>query len=182
MSVFKTGKVDIADSGSGVGGFVSIKPDEVLSMVPLLSLDNMVSAGFHEYWDINPAIFHPCIGDDCPGCKVGNKPRFKGYLPVAMKDGEVKIWPFTISIYRQLEMLDDELEGGVGGYLIKFSRTGSGKTGTRYTVTTVGKKVDISKIEPPEFLKILGPTNKAEIEKMLEDKGLLEGSDDWGSI
>lgn len=188
-SVFHTGKVDLREGGSGVGGFVSIKSDETIELVPLFSLDKMVSANFHEYWDVNPAVFHPCIGKDCPGCKLtDNKPRFKGYLPVVLKDKSVKIWPFTISIYRQLELLDNELEGGLGGYLVKFSRTGTGKMGTRYTVTCVGKKVDISGVEPPEFLNILGPTTVEDITKALAEKGLIDGDasdsedDEWGSL
>lgn len=196
MSVFKTGKSTVDVSSKVGGGFISIKDGDTLAIVPLLSLDGMIHAEFHEFWNVRPAYFHPCIGENCPSCELtDNKPRFKGYLPVQTKDDGVKIWPFTISIYEQLSALDEELDGGLGGYLVKFSRKGSGKNGTTYTVTCVGKKVDISDVEVPEFTQYLGPTNAEDIRKGLikyniittseagiEEAGEASTDDGWGEL
>lgn len=196
MSVFKTGKNTVDVSSKSGGGFVSIKDGDTLPIVPLLSLNEMIHAEFHEFWDVRPAYFHPCIGENCPSCELtNNKPRFKGYLPVQTKDG-VKIWAFTISIYEQLLALDEELEGGLRGYLVKFSRKGSGKNGTTYTATCVGKKIDISGVEVLEFTQYLGPTNAEDIRKGLirhnivttseagveEEAGEASTDDGWGEL
>ena len=168
-SPFKTGRAKKrASSGSQ---FIGLKPDESETLVPLVGLDQLITAEMHEYWDIKPAIFHPCIGRDCPGCAAQNEPRFKAYLPVITKDKSVHIWPFTISVYNQLEELEDELlevDENLAGYMLKFGRKGAMKA-TRYTVLGLGKRVDISAVEVPDFLPTLGPATIEDIKALLDE-------------
>ena len=176
-SPFRKGRASTRKS-SGGSQFLSIKDGESETFAPLVGLADMVSAEMHEYWDIRPAFYHPCIGRGCPGCEVENEPRFKGYLPVAKKDGSVMIFPFTISVYNQLEELEDELEGGsLKGYVIKFSRRGSGMA-TRYTVLGLGKRIDVDDKEVPDFISQLGPQTKEDITELLVSKGLLDETDE----
>ena len=65
-----------------------------------------------------------------------------------MANGETtaKILPFGLSIERQLVEIASEL-GTIKGSLFKLRRTGSGLS-TKYTVVAVGKKVDVSAVEP----------------------------------
>lgn len=175
-SPFKTGRAKRAAKKSG-SPFIGLKPDESMAFAPLVGLEGMVSADMHEYWDIRPAIFHPCIGRQCPGCASGNEPRFKGYIPVLKQDGEVAIWPFTISTYNQLEELEDELGESLAGYIIKFSRKGSGFMGTRYSVLGTGKRVDISGHEIPDFIPQLGPAEVEAIEALLDDNDVEYGAE-----
>ena len=177
----------------GPGAFLpAVKEGEPITFAPLVGLDDLISADMHEYWDIKPAIYHPCLGRDCPGCAVGNEPRFKAYLPVLMQSGETAVYPFTISVYNQLEALEDALadEGEtIKGLAIKVSRKGAGKA-TRYTVMSLGKRLDVSKTEVPDFIKSLGPTGEDEIWGLLEENGYSRdgsapdtGDDDgWGSV
>lgn len=179
-SPFTKGRVEVKKGGGTQ--FIGLKPDDAMVFAPLVGLDELVSANMHEYWDLRPAIFHPCIGRDCPGCKSGNEARFKGYLPVVMKDKTVHIYPFTISVYNQLEELEDELDGkSVAGHLIKFSRKGSGMA-TRYTIMGIGKRIDIEEFVIPDFIDNLGPSTKATITDLLEqnnvDFGIGPSADD----
>ena len=83
----------------GPGAFLqTVKEGEPITFAPLVGLEGLISADMHEYWNIKPAIYHPCLGRDCPGCAVGNEPRFKGYLPVLLQSGESAVFPFTISV------------------------------------------------------------------------------------
>lgn len=171
-SPFRKGRKAARSAASGAtGGFLSIGDGENVVFAPLNGLDELVSAEMHEYWDINPAIFHPCIGKDCPGCAVGHESRFKAYLPVVKKDGDTALWAFTISVYNQLEDLEDALEeGSLEGAVMKLSRRGTGLN-TRYTVTGLGKFIDVSEVERFDFIDSLGPTTVEEITDLLEKNG-----------
>lgn len=175
---FKTGRME---TKSGGGGFLSIKGGESMTLALLHGLDQMISADMHEYWEIQPAIFHPCLGPDCPGCETGNKPRQKGYMGVVDREGNVMVWPFTSSVYKQLETLEDSLiedadddEDPLVGYVIKFSRDGSGLN-TKYSVVGVGKYIDVSEVEHPEIISHLGETDRDKIVEKLEEAGLMDG-------
>lgn len=170
-SPFRKGRAAVSAS-SGGGQFISLKPDEQIVLAPVEGLDGMISADMHEYWDIRPAIFHPCIGRGCPGCEVGNEPRFKGYLPVLPKNGEVAVYPFTISVYNQLEGIEDALDEGenLKGFILKISRQGSGMK-TRYQIVPIGKRVDVSEVDVPDFIPQLGPQTADAIWELLEENG-----------
>lgn len=171
-SPFTTGKVTTKPTGDGQA-FLSLKDGDTIQMAPLVGLDQMVSADMHEYWNIKPAIYHPCIGArKCPGEAVENEPRFKGYLPVLVKDQGVMIYPFTISVYKQLEQLENALDDGetLAGFVLRVSRTGTGLA-TRYTVLGIGKRIDISDSEVPDFIDRLGPQTLEEIWELLEKNG-----------
>lgn len=166
VSPFKKGRAEVSTSGGG--RFIGVKDGESIVFAPLLGLDGMIHAQMHEYWDIRPAIFHPCIGRGCPGCAAGNEPRFKGYLPVLKNDGTgTAIYPFTISVYRKLLELEKEVDGGnLKGYVVKVKRTGTGFS-TDYTVLGTGRRVDVSKEEIPEFIDSLGPVTEEDILALL---------------
>lgn len=173
-SPFTKGRRSIPAGDSDGAGFISLKDGDKIQLAPLQGLDGMISADMHEYWDIRPAIYHPCVGKDCPGCAVGNEPRFKGYMPVVVKgeDG-VSIWPFTISVYRQLETLEEALyEDGkdLGGNVLAVSRQGSSLK-TRYSIMGTGRTVDMTDIEEPDFISRLGPQTIPEIWDLLEENG-----------
>ena len=178
-SPFTKGRVTSGSSGTQ---FLGVKDGESMTFAPLLGLDELDSARMHEYWEVRPAVFHPCIGMDCPGCAVGNEARFKGYLPVLQRGGEVGIYAFTISIYNQLEELEDSLKeddpkDSLKGVQIRVSRKGTGLT-TRYTVTANGKRVKLDDAEVPDFIEQLGPTDIADINAMLERAGIAAADDD----
>ena len=174
-SPFRKGRV-LSHRSAGGTGFLSLKDGESAVFVPLVGLDEMLHADMHEYWDIRPAIYHPCISRNCPGCDAGNEPRFKGYMPVQRKDGEIMVFPFTVSVYNQLEELEDGLEeiddGNLRGYAVKFSRRGSGMS-TRYTITGLGKRINVDEIEVPDFVAQLGPQDKEGITELLESRGVV---------
>ena len=163
------------------GQFIRLADGESIVFAPMVGLNDMISADMHEYWDLKPVIYHPCIGRDCPGCIVGLEPRFKAYLPVLVKStGEPAIFPFTISVYNQLEALEDEImdddDGAdLKGFVVKVSRKGSGKA-TRYSVLGVGSRIDLTDAEVPDFVPQLGPATEEEIWTLLEDNGFDRGA------
>ena len=173
VSPFRKGRAVVK---SGGGQFVGVKEGEPLTFAPLVGLEEMISADMHEYWDLRPAIYHPCIGRDCPGCKVGNEPRFKGYLPILLKSGDTAVYPFTISVYNQLEVLEDALDDDedLKGFAIKVSRKGAGMA-TRYTVVGLGKRLDTSKTDIPDFISHLGPQTEDTIWELLDSNGFSRG-------
>jgi hypothetical protein len=162
------------DSGGGANGqFLSIPPDESVTFVPVVGLDELISADMHEYWEIKPAIYHPCIGKDCPGCILENKPRWKGYLPVIVKgEDEVKIYPFTVSVYNQFEEFEDALDEdeSIQGLVFKITRRGKGLN-TKYSLIGTGKRMKTSGLDIPDFVSKLGATDEEEIWDQLEKRG-----------
>lgn len=180
QSPFVRGRLTSSAAAASGGKFISLKDGESVVFAPLCGLEEMVRADMHEYWDLNPAIFHPCIGKDCPGCAVGNEARFKAYLPVWRKeDGEVVVYPFTIRVYRQLVELEDETEGRtLEGLAIKVKRHGSGLS-TTYSVIGLGKRVPVDGVEEPDFVDWLGPQTEEDIVDLLHSKGFeIPGRDD----
>lgn len=148
-SVFRKG-AEAAPSSDGGAKFLKIPENESVSIVPLVNLDDLVSIDQHEFWDINPALLFPCVGEGCPACAAGNKPKYKAFLPV-LANGETsspKIYAFGISVERQLETLAEEI-GEIQGLVLKIRRSGSGFN-TRYNVISTGKKVKIDGITPPQ--------------------------------
>ena len=178
-SPFTKGRVTKSSGGSA---FVGIKDGESITFAPLVGLNDLDSANMHEYWEIRPAVFHPCIGADCPGCALGNEPRLKSYMPILRKTEGVGIFPFTISVYNQLEELEDALmeddpEDSIKGVQIKISRKGAGMS-TRYNVIANGKRVKLGEAEVPDFLSQLGPTTVESINELLAKSGLQAGDDE----
>jgi hypothetical protein len=174
---FKKGRTVAKKSGGG-GKFINIPPDESLVLAPMVGLDEMVSADMHQHWNLTPPVYHPCIGADCPGCAVGNEARFKGFLPVIVKgEDEPSIYSFTISVYNQLETIEDSLDDGesLAGMALKIVRKGSGLK-TRYTVIATGKRVSFD-VEVPEFISSLGATDSDSIWEQLEESGEYDRED-----
>lgn len=163
--VFRKGKSTAAATGENI--WVRVKDDESLAIVPLQELEDMVSIDQHEYWDINPALIFPCIGKGCPACAAGNKPKYKGFLGVmANGESEPKVFPFGISIERQIGEISDEL-GSIVGQLFKVKKTGKGLT-TKYTIVATGKKVDVSAVEPIDVTKHINVLSADEIAEKIE--------------
>lgn len=145
-------------AGGETSVFVKVKADEPVSFVPLVPLDEMTSIDQHEFWDTNPALIFPCIGSKvCPACKAGNKPKYKGFLPVMLRDeAEPKILAFGITVERQIGSIAEEI-GDITGQVFRLKKTGTGMT-TKYTIVPTGKKVDVSKVEiinPEDHIMVL---------------------------
>lgn len=177
VSPFKKGRAERkAKSG---GKFINIAPDESVILAPMVGLEEMISADMHQHWNLSTPVYHPCIGKNCPGCMIGNEPRFKGFLPVMVKgEEEPSIYSFTISVYNQLEELEDSLDDdeSLSGMVLKIKRTGSGLK-TRYLVIATGKRIDEFKADPPDVVPFLGPVDPDEIWDALEETGDVDRED-----
>lgn len=168
-SPFRKGAVEVR----GDATFVTIKPDEFVQIAPLVGIDEMVSADMHEFWEVNPFVSIPCFGtNDCPGCRAGNNPKFKAFLPVVTREGEQKVYSFGISVARQLEDYEAEL-GTIAGKVVKVKRTGSGFK-TRYSLVLTGKEIDVSKFTVMDIIPLLGPDDEKKARQILVERGLLE--------
>jgi len=158
--------------GGGSSQFIGIEPDAAIVVAPLVGMDEMISIDLHSFWEINPAVHLVCLGDNCPCCTLGNESGFKAYLPVLTREGESKIFAFGIGVARQFSELEEEV-GSLAGKLVKIRRAGSGLR-TRYTVTGLGKSIDISTATPADIESQLGPFDLPAIIRKLEENGLAE--------
>lgn len=170
MPVYQKGKA-AADSFQE-GHFLKVSADESVTFVPLVGLDDMVSAKQHEFWDTNPAFIAPCVGRGCPACALGNTPRFKAFLPIQTKEGQSKIYAFGIKVYRQLEEIESEL-GTIQGKVLKVRRSGQGRN-TSYTIIATGKTAKLDNAEPIDLLSVLGDETKESMTAKLVDRGMLD--------
>lgn len=171
--VFRTGRVKAAGEG-GAGKFVKLEAEKPLDLIIMWPTEKMISFDQHAIWrDEGASPMFPCIkgtGKKCPGCEIGDKPRFRGVMPVVEQtDAEktVKIWSFGIQTARDLQDIEDAT-GNLVGLLIRVKRTGTGLK-TRYSVVSLGKKFNVERLvsKIPDIAAELGPTDPAEIRRML---------------
>lgn len=168
MSAVVTGFKNLASSTSSKSLFYKVKDGERLQFAPMVDADGFVQCYMHEYWDMRPAKFHLCTRDtgSCPGCLSGNKPAYRGYLPIVTSKGEVKVLVFTKTGKQQLEEVAAGLEDTLRGKVITMSRRGSGFD-TRYSVTGTGKDatdtVEKFADQLPDVIQMLGPQGRDEI-------------------
>lgn len=173
-SAIRRGMGVLKDRPAGGGGsFVSVSDGEQVELVPMVDMDDMVSYDQHAIWlDAGNSPIFACIdgtGEQCPGCQMGEKPRFRAFLPVLTQEGP-KIWAFGITMARQLSEIDDAVDG-IAGKVMRLRRTGSG-INTRYTVITTGKERDVSAAAPLDVEENLGPTDRMGILELLNRAGI----------
>lgn len=169
MSVIRKGKAAMPTGGNSK--FLKTPEGEAVVFTVLAGLDELISIDQHAFWDSNPAVIVPCVGADCPACKLGNKPKFKAFLPVLTKEDGTKIYAFGIQVLRQLESLEEEL-GSLVGQVIKVKRYGTGLS-TKYTVVAVGKKVATKGVDVPDVIEAIGPTTHDEVVAVMVEAGLV---------
>jgi hypothetical protein len=168
MSVFRKGKVSVGSDG---GKFIKLEADKPLGLILLQGMSEFISFDQHAMWhDEGKSPMFPCIGKGCPGCAMGDKPRFRGVMPVIEKGDAsktIKIWTFGKMVAVALQEIE-EVSGSVAGLLVSVKRTGAGLK-TRYSVTSTGSRFNISAIVAnlPDITKELGPTSVAEIKKLI---------------
>jgi len=173
---YHKGRPAASESSAGAGQFLKVSEDDAVVIAPMVGLDELVSFDQHEFWDVNPAVIFPCIGDGCPGCELENTPKFKAFLPVLTRENEPKVYAFGISVERQLVELEEEL-GTIKGKALKIRRSGTGMK-TKYMVVGLGKSIKIdSSIEIPDVIKIIGDPTRESIIKQLVDAGIADPSE-----
>ena len=115
-------------------------------------------------------------GHEDPGKVLGLDPVMRGMMLVAPSEkgkptGEEKIYSFGISIYKQLLKIEDGLEESLKGKVLRVSRTGSGRTDTRYMVMATGKSVEVTGEPELDMIDYVGPTTYDEIIDLLVRTG-----------
>jgi hypothetical protein len=168
--------------GKKSNDFIAVKEDEPVTIVPVLPTGEIFSIDLHAFWAVNPAVTFACIahaddaGDGCPGCNLGDKAGYRAFLPVLDVDGDLKVFPFGISVERQLVTLEEEL-GEIVGLKLRVKRTGSGLS-TKYQIINTGKTVDveISSKKALDFVESkIEIKDKAQILRELREAGLMKG-------
>lgn len=172
-TIIRKGKKAIPAASSGK--FLKIPEGEAVTVTILAGLEDLISVDQHAFWEINPVVIVPCIGEGCPACALGNKPKFKAFLPVLTKDEGPKIWPFGIMVLRQLESIEEET-GTLAGQVVKIKKYGVGLA-TKYTVVALGRKVAIRDIEKPDIVEAIGPIDADGIREKLFEAGLIDDFD-----
>ena len=176
--LFNKGAKGASTRTKSSGKFLSVKDGDKIQFAPLVDpMTDMISTDVHEFWEVNPFISFPCLGqagEDCPGCECDNNAKFKAYLPVVLKDKSVKIFAFGLMVFRELEMLDDSL-GSLKGKLLQVVRRGKGFE-TKYKVISLGKDVDVSAIKAIDVVEEIGDTEYDVIAGKLASAGLMSYS------
>jgi len=172
--LFKKGPAVSATSRKGL--FVSINDDESVALASLVEIGEMLSADVHEFWEINPFVTFPCLGTDCPGCRIDNPTRFKAYLPVVNREGETKIFSFGIRVANQLTDIESAI-GNIKGKILRIKRTGKGLK-TQYSVVPTGGNIDVGDYEIPDIEGSFGDISLEGVTKLMIDRGLLPDPED----
>lgn len=182
-SLFRHGENAKPRGSNSVNEFVIIKADSSLTVTPLVNLDELISIDQHQFWDVNPAILAPCLGNGCPACAIGNIAKYKAFLAVAVKseEGETqsKILVLGTQIARQLEMIAEEV-GELKGAVLKVRRDGKGFK-TKYTVIATGKRVNVDAIAALDPVDHVTVFSQVELQKKLQSfnlTGSSKGDDD----
>lgn len=181
---FKTGKEALPRKSAGGEGsgidWIRFEGETPIDMVPLANMDALISINQHALWrDGGGSPIFPCIratGQVCPGCVMGDKAKYKAFLPVLVKDGgefKLKFFAFGVSVAEQLNEIDEDSGSGIRGKVIRVRRTGA-KLTTRYKVIVRDvPRLDaktLDKFEVPDVTKALGPITTEDIEALLEAK------------
>lgn len=167
-SLFRKGSPTSSDPRKGL--FVSIGDDESVALASLVQMSDMLSADVHEFWEINPFVTFPCLGADCPGCEVDNPTRFKAYLPIVTREGEVKIFAFGIRVANQLTDIEAAV-GEIKGKILRIKRIGKGLK-TQYTVVPTGNAIDVEDYDIPDIVGSFGDITLEGITKVMITRGL----------
>lgn len=178
-------------TGGAASIFLGWKADESRTIVPLAKPDDILSYNKHGFWQkegLSPQF--PCIKENCPGCELGDEPRFYAVLPVATEsqDGEIviRLWSMSITVFRQVlqvaDAIDEEMadDGGFVGSMIRVKRSGEGRE-TKYTLLPTAKRYDISNLDIPtqeDIIEQLGPLDRDGIVKLLVEAGIMKADED----
>lgn len=165
-------------SSSSLGKFVSVESGSSVKIVPVVGLEEIIHCELHGFWDQTPKFTVPCLGEDCPACKVPNKPSFRAFIPVLVESGDglgfsVKILSMGIKLMRQFVTVGNAVDGGIKGLLFSLSREGLGRK-TQYTATSLGtRKKFPSDIELPTPKEMLGYITREEVLTKLASANLI---------
>jgi hypothetical protein len=170
MSLIKRG-IKAAMAGNGKGGkFLTLAVDVPTDVIMAHELDAIQSVDMHDWWDYTPAPHLVCLGEDCPSCAVGHEARTRSYVGVITREKEVKYLASGAQIVAQLEKYAKAL-GSISGRLMQFEKTGSGMK-TKYSVLSLGKKMNIAEFVLPDLEELLGPLTIGEQVKKMAEVGI----------
>lgn len=185
-SPFQKGKMN-GSSGSG-GKFFKIKSGETKQFAFCGELEDMVSCNMHNHWGSDPFVAHPCIGEGCPSCAIGNKKRETGFMNIVDKQGNVMIFSFGNMIYKQIlqieKIMREEVEENgtkgdpiIKGLRVSLLRQGSGLK-TKYMLTAMGTGyIDVDGLELHDLIESAGVVEVDKINEKLKESGLIADGD-----
>lgn len=148
--------------------WLKIEPNSSVDAIVLCEAEDILACEQCAIWlDAGNSPVWVYTGPDDPSHDLGVDRRYRAYLPVVV-DGEVKVWSMGKMAHVQLLDIADA-SGELKGLEIRIKRTGSGLT-TRYSVVPKGKRHDVSRIEEPDIITMLGPITSEEVREMITEK------------
>jgi hypothetical protein len=87
------------------------------------------------------------------------------------KEDRELIFPFTVSVFKQLRDVEVAIGGSIRGKILRVSRQGDGLR-TRYSVIFTGREVDLQGEPTTDLMDHVGPTTREEIIQLLEQVGI----------
>lgn len=156
------------DGDSERAGWLKIEANSAVDAIVLVEAEDILATEQCAIWlDAGNSPVWVYTGPDDPSHELGVERRYRAYLPV-MVDGDVKVWSMGKQAHIQLLEIADA-SGELKGLEVRIKRTGSGLT-TRYNVVPKGKRHDVSRIEEPDVIAMLGPITSDEVRKMIAEK------------
>lgn len=150
------------------GSWFKMEAGDEKDIIPLVEKDDILSCEAVSMWlDEGNSPFWVYTGPNDPSHALGEDKGYKAYMPLLV-EGEVKIWGMSKRVHNSF--LDiAETAGGLRGYVLRVKRTGTGLK-TAYTITQRNKRKDVSSVEVPDVLAMLGPLTPEGVIEMLENK------------
>lgn len=178
MAAKKTGKYSPLKSGydprkdtEGGGGnaaWLKVDPNSTVDGTVIVEAEEILACEQCAIWlDTGNSPVWVYTGPDDPSHDLGVDRRYRAYLPLLV-DGEVKVWSMGKMAHIQLLDIADA-SGELKGLEVRIKRTGSGLS-TRYSIVPKGKRHDVSHIEEPDVIGMLGPITSDEVKEMIVEK------------
>lgn len=168
-----------SDVASGGGKFIKLEPGKPVVAIMGSTYEGIITLDKHSVWlDSGNSPHFVCFKEPwCPGCIIGNKPRFQALALMAEEADPTteKVLAMGIGLYKQLKDIDDAIAEptSLKGKVIRFSRTGKGKNDTKYNPVYTGRAVKGKYKKTAEvheeLLKHIGKSDVMEIITDLEE-------------
>lgn len=167
---------------AGNGKFVKLEAGKPFTGIINSTYEGILSLAKHSVWlDGGNSPHFVCFKESwCPGCIIGNKPRFQALMLCSDEKEPEKEQVLTmgIGLYKDLKTVDDIVAADtLKGAVVRITRTGKGKNDTKYGVQFTGRRVKGKYKKTTEVHEeLLKHIGNSDVMKIIED---LEEANVW---
>jgi len=155
--------------GEGESAWLDLVTDQPKTVTLLCGMDDVISCEQCAIWlEEGKSPVWVYTGDDDPYNDLKlQKKRYRAYLPV-LEGSDVKVWSMGIMVHTQLlQWAEDGIN--LVGLNVKIRKTGKGLQ-TRYSVSNLATRTDVSNVELPNIIPLLGTLDPDEVRTMIAER------------